>query len=404
MRRKAMRGPNDFSVWQPNCLIGHFRGLKTGSLRFYSAILKHNHQVERNRLEYFIPFADFISTTNQNYLRKKQKTIFKEYVEPWADYTFSLDIKDYSNLFPGKPNRSIKLISASAYNSKGITINLDQSFKYLLTRLDLGFTKGDHYFLKTMKNEAAYHLYWLIRKVQQNRYGKDNLTLPLPELKMHLGLPDKYDRWNNFKARVINPIKNEFSDSWVAFDYSIKSAGRGGKTDKITFHFKHDIELEKSYLYHRKYDFEDVLIYNFGFKPEVVKDIRIRIRQKHYPLNNNPDVFWSQDYVWACIHYMMDLLERKKRKVGCKPIKNVPGYLWSAMQNGIWLEQFQNDCLYRISKESIVTNGHKKLIPAEKFESDVKELGYSVERFLRECPTEYKVVKMSGDKFYTSNG
>ena len=395
-----MRGPNDFTVWQPNCLIEHFRGLKTGSLRFYSSILKYNHQVERNRLEYFVPFTDFILSTNQNYLRKKQKNIFKEYVEPLADQTINLNTKDYSNLFPGKPNRPIKLIAACSYNGKGINVKLNRSFKHLLTTLDFGFTKGDHYFIKTLKNESAYHLYWIIRKAQQNRYGKGNRTLPLPELKMQLGLADKYDRWNNFKARVIDPIKDEFSDRWVAFNYSIKSTGRGSKTDKITFHFKQDIELEKSFQYHKKYDFEDVLINNFGFKPEVVKDIRIRVRQRYCPLDNHPDVFWSQDYVWACIHFMMDLLKSKKKKAGSKPVKNIPGYLWTSMQKGTWLDQFQNDFLLGARSDSTYDSDYKNLIPAEKLENDVRELGYSVEQFFIESPNKYEIINTQRGRFY----
>ena len=317
-----------------------------------------------------------------------------------ANYTLSLNTKDYSNLFPGKPNRPLKLIAVSSYNSKGININLDQSFKYLLTRLDLGFTKGDHRFMKILKNEASYYLYWFIRKVQQNRYGKGELTLSLLELKVQLGLANKYYRWNNFKARVIDPIKDEFSNGWVAFDYSTRSTGRGSKTDKITFYFKQDIELEKSFLYHKKYDFEDVLIYNFGFKPEVVKDIRIRIRQKYYPLNDHPDVFWSEDYVWACVHHMMDILKGKRKNIGTKLVKNIPGYLWSAMQNGIWLEHFQTDYLLENGQGLAKGNDYKNLIPAEKFESNVQELGYMVEQFLRECPTKYEIINTQEGRFY----
>ena len=97
----------------------------------------------------------------------------------------------------------------------------DELHDYLLELHD-NFTKAQLTELMKLKSATSYRIYWLLREYAA--FGKR--VIPLDELKAILGLSEGYDRFNNFRARVLERAKEELAETDLPFTYSTISKGR----------------------------------------------------------------------------------------------------------------------------------------------------------------------------------
>lgn len=97
----------------------------------------------------------------------------------------------------------------------------DELHDYLLELHD-NFTKAQLTELMKLKSSTSYRIYWLLREYAA--FGKR--IIPLDELKAILGLSEEYDRFNNFRARVLERAKEELAETDLPFSYSTISKGR----------------------------------------------------------------------------------------------------------------------------------------------------------------------------------
>jgi len=107
----------------------------------------------------------------------------------------------------------------------------DELHDYLLELHD-NFTKAQLTELMKLKSASSYRIYWLLR--EYGSFGKR--TMALDELKAILGLAKGYDRFNNFRARVLERAREELAATDLPFTYSTLSKGR--LVTHIEFHFK----------------------------------------------------------------------------------------------------------------------------------------------------------------------
>jgi hypothetical protein len=108
---------------------------------------------------------------------------------------------------------------------------------YLLELRD-NFTKAQLAELLKLKSPSSFRIYWLLREYAS--FGKR--TMPLEELKTILGLVEEYDRFNNFRVRILDRAQQELADTDTAFTY--KTIKEGREVVAIEFQFKHRLELE----------------------------------------------------------------------------------------------------------------------------------------------------------------
>ena len=108
---------------------------------------------------------------------------------------------------------------------------------YLLELRD-NFTKAQLAELLKLKSPSSFRIYWLLREYAS--FGKR--TMPLEELKTILGLVEEYDRFNNFRVRILDRAQQELADTDTAFTY--KTIKEGREVVAIEFRFKHRLELE----------------------------------------------------------------------------------------------------------------------------------------------------------------
>lgn len=102
---------------------------------------------------------------------------------------------------------------------------------YLLELRD-NFTKAQLTELLKLKSASSYRIYWLLREYAA--FGKR--TIKLEELKAILGLDQEYDRFNNFRARVLERAKAELAETDLPFTYEPIKEGR--EVTQIRFLFK----------------------------------------------------------------------------------------------------------------------------------------------------------------------
>lgn len=107
---------------------------------------------------------------------------------------------------------------------------------YLLELRD-NFTKAQLAELIKIKSPSSFRIYWLLREYAS--FGKR--TIPLEELKTILGLVEEYDRFNNFRVRVLDRAQKELADTDTAFTYKTIKDGR--EVIAIEFRFRHRLEL-----------------------------------------------------------------------------------------------------------------------------------------------------------------
>lgn len=92
---------------------------------------------------------------------------------------------------------------------------------YLLELRD-NFTKAQLTELLKLKSASSYRIYWLLREYAA--FGKR--TIRLGELKAMLGLNEEYDRFNNFRARVLERAREELAQTDLPFTYEPLKQGR----------------------------------------------------------------------------------------------------------------------------------------------------------------------------------
>lgn len=107
----------------------------------------------------------------------------------------------------------------------------DMLLPYLLELRD-NFTKAQLTELLKLKSASSYRIYWLLREYAA--FGKR--TIKLEELKAILGLGEEYDRFDNFKARVLERAKMELAATDLPFTYEVVKSGR--VVTDIRFFFK----------------------------------------------------------------------------------------------------------------------------------------------------------------------
>lgn len=102
---------------------------------------------------------------------------------------------------------------------------------YLL-ELTSNFTKAQLSQLLKIKRPTSHRIYWLLREYLA--FGKR--TVGVDELRHILGFTDEYvDRFDHFKARVLEPAQKELSQTDLPFTYELLKEGR--VVDSIRFLF-----------------------------------------------------------------------------------------------------------------------------------------------------------------------
>lgn len=196
----------------------------------------------------------------------------------------------------------------------------DELHDYLLELHD-NFTKAQLTELMKLKSASSYRIYWLLREYAA--FGKR--TMQLEELKSILGLSEGYDRFNNFRARVLERAKEELAETDLPFTYSTISKGR--LVTHIEFLFKPISSATSNALA----QLSEAPIHEWvtavlaaGVSPGSLSQIQERMS--------------AGDYDEGYVHYVLDTV---KAQVKIGKIKNEGGAVFKALTDGYMLQAYR---------------------------------------------------------------
>lgn len=118
----------------------------------------------------------------------------------------------------------LPLMAMAAYQEGEaiITAQFNNKLKPYLLNLAGNFTQAEIKQLFRLKSFYSYRLYWLLK--QHQTFGERYMEIN--DLREMLNLQEKYDRFQDFKSKVIHVAMKELKDSDMAFTYEQVKKGR----------------------------------------------------------------------------------------------------------------------------------------------------------------------------------
>ena len=160
--------------------------------------------------------------------------LVREAVEKFATRTLTIEQLNAEGRRGRQPDYVVLPLLSSAHyrGGKGVVeakFN-DAVMPYLLELRD-NFTKAQLTELLKLKNPYSQRIYWLLREYAP--FGQR--TMKLDELKTMFQLGPGYDRWDNFRTRILNRVQTEMQATDLPFAYEPVKDGRHVTAVKFMF-------------------------------------------------------------------------------------------------------------------------------------------------------------------------
>ena len=332
MAKEDKQHPIHYTVFHPNLLVRADMQMSLLERRVYTEILNYNHKEEPEQLTYYVAYEDITNSTGRD-VAKNSKREFLRIAESLQQRYIYLDQEFMRDHFGKKFPASLVPFPYIEYEDKGFKITLQEYFKVILTRLDLGFIKGDIELLRSFKYIYSHSMYWLIRSNQWQK--RNTITFEVVKLKEALGCEGKYKSFKDFKRWVLNPVQNEFRGTWVEFDYELIKRGRGGAVKGITIHFKTDREQEQALGLGKVFAFERILS-SYGINQVEIKKIRVNVSEEKELLSGYK---WNEAYVHAVVELVKQTYREKNKNKKAKKIQKFGPYLLKVLKEGWYIDK-----------------------------------------------------------------
>jgi plasmid replication initiation protein len=215
---------------QHNHLVNARFDLSTYEMRLFIAMLSHVNKNDQEFKECNIHITDFLdhSTGGKTYQMIKDAclNLSKKVIQ----------IESIVENTKGKATRKFVMLPlmAMAVYQEGeatITAQFNAKLKPYLLNLAGNFTQAEIQQLIKLKSFNSYRLYWLLK--QYHTFGERYIEVK--ELREMLNLQDKYERFQDFKMKVIHPAMKELSNTDMAFTY--EQVKKGKTVEGIKFFF-----------------------------------------------------------------------------------------------------------------------------------------------------------------------
>ena len=194
----------------------------------------------------------------------------------------------------------------------------DELHDYLLELRD-NFTKAQLTELIKLKGGPSYRIYWLLR--EYGSFGKR--VIALDELKAILGLSEGYDRFNNFRIRVLERAREELAQTDLPFTYTTISKGRTVTHVEFFFEPIGAASASSTLLATPKTEWEAALL-AVGVSPSSLAGIQARLV--------------AGDYDEGYIRYVLATVKEQTR---LGKIKRPAGAIFRALTDGYLLADYR---------------------------------------------------------------
>jgi hypothetical protein len=218
-------------VVQHNALVNARFDLNTTESRLFLALLARVQREDTSFAKCQVSAREVMGATTSNSIYEKVRKMLKEF----TSRTLLIEKLGTDGRPLKKPSFTVIPLLAYATYIEGegmIEAQFNDLLRDYLLELRDNFTKAQLTELLKLKSASSYRIYWLLREYAA--FGKR--TIRLDELKAILGLSEEYDRFNNFRARVLERAREELAQTDLPFTYEAIKQGR--EVIEIRFLFK----------------------------------------------------------------------------------------------------------------------------------------------------------------------
>jgi hypothetical protein len=241
----------------------------------------------------------------------------------------------------------------------------DAVVPYLLELRD-NFTKAQLTELLKLKNPYSHRIYWLLR--EYSAFGQR--VVGLADLKAMLKLGPGYDRWDNFKTRILDRAQQELKETDLPFTYELIRQGKA--VNEIRFLFAPASE-QLSTPQSPASGWEAALL-AVGVAGKSLAAIKTQLEAGYY----------DEGY----IHYV---LSRVSDQVRQGKVKKQAGAVYKALADGYFLTDYKQLQTAPVNKSRVTTRPVVIARQREKLKSELEDLHNSL-----------KFVQQASEEIYTS--
>lgn len=302
-------------IVQHNALINARFELNTTESRLFLALLSRIGRDDTQFQVCRIPVRELMGHSSSNSTYELVRKTLKHF----ASRTLLIEKLDPAARRHSKPDFSIlPLLAFAEYKHREGVVEArfnDLLMPYLL-QLRENFTKAQLTELLKLKSSNAYRIYLLLREYAA--FGKR--VMALTDLKSILGLEEEYDRFTNFKARILDRAKAELAQTDMAFTYELEKQGR--TITHICFLFKPAASAQPTTPV-LEAGWEATLL-EAGIATKSLAGIKTQLENGYY----------DEGYVYFVVAYV-------RRQAAAGKVKKVGGAIYKALVEGYLLEDYR---------------------------------------------------------------
>ena len=236
----------------------------------------------------------------------------------------------------------------------------DAVIPYLLELRD-NFTKAQLTELLKIKNPNSHRIYWLLR--EYSAFGQR--VVGLTDLKAMLKLGPGYDRWDNFKVRILDRAQQELQETDLPFTYELIRQGKA--VSEIRFLFAPVSEqLPAS---QPPADGWEAALLAVGVAGKSLATIKTQIEAGYY----------DEGYIRYVLSRVSDQVRQGK-------VKKQAGAVYKALADGYFLNDYKQAQAKPISKPKPVTLPTVTAKQREKLQNELADLHSSLKFVQHEAP------------------
>jgi len=320
-------------VAQNNELINARFELNLYQIRLFVSVLVRIDRFAQDFSLIEIPVSELVDSNSgsaYDYVRDSCKSFASKYIE----IETASESKSEKNK---KSYKVIPIVSMCEYveGAAYVKILLNDQIKPYLLRLRKNFTYTEIQYVRKLKTNYSFRIYWLLKQYQSIGKRKFNVK----KFREILKIEDKYPSMSDIRRRVIDPSQKELKKTDLTFEYTLIKKGR--KYEEIIFEIQDNINFEedseKSPLPQQSWQ---NLLREMGMEEQSILDIQLQIEQNKI----------DEAYINYCI---LRIYEENK----VKKIVSIPGMLYKAILEAYWLHDFQNvDCRSKIKNKTDTTH------------------------------------------------
>lgn len=293
--------------------------------------------------EHFIPAAELVDVSKGGGKAYKQILLLSNQL---TDRKLSIEQLGPNGERVKRPDyRLIPLLALASYVEKrgGLVLVLNPLFKpYLLQLAEKGnFTKTRVAELKHLKAGHAFKLYLLLSEYRA--FGSRTFTLPDLRFRLGIGADEYKGRFDNFKAKVLDPAKQSLAKTNLAFELEVIRKGHSVQQLRFVFQAQpfvlaESAEGEVIELSAVPESFSDLLLeppvedWAQQLRAQGVSEEGCTLIRRHLA---------EGQYTAAYLDYVQQVL-RKPRK---SPVRKPADYLFKCITGKLLLDEFQRSLL-----------------------------------------------------------